>query len=63
MGVTGGTGNQIVRAWTNPNAPTGESRMYQTADGTVWREVISQTYRGTGDRQGVIRGGRINERH
>ncbi len=58
----GNSGGHIVRSWHDPHAPTGEGARYQTADGTVWEEVLHLPPRLTGDRHGWISKDRIDER-
>lgn len=42
MGTSGPTnGSQIVRAWSDASAPTGQGERYLTADGTVWRPIAT----------------------
>ena len=48
--------SEIVRVFFLPNAATGESKRYQTADGTVWKESRYGYTGATGEVRGAIVG-------
>ena len=54
--------HEIVRTYFDPNAPTGEGKVWVTADGRHWQQVLYRpTHIGTGDRIGKVRNGRMIE--
>lgn len=50
----------IIRTFTDPTAPTSQGRTHVTADGRVWREVLTSAVPvGPNERLGYVVGNRI----
>jgi hypothetical protein len=56
------SGLRIIDTYHDPGALTGESKRWTTEDGTHWHQVNRLSGNpGTGDRQGYVVGGQIEE--
>lgn len=50
---------RIVRSWSDPNGPTGESSRYETEDGRVWKDHYGPETTITGVEYRDIKGGEM----